>query len=190
MDNGKFTMLDLCSGLGGASRAARDRGWRVITLDLESRFRPSVVADVRAAPFRKFPVDLLWASPPCDQFTRWSMPVSWKSVSGANFPPRIYPYAGIDLAIACRELVRYFAPRWWVIENVWSSRKYLEHYLGPVQGSVPGHIFWGRLPGLIPLVRAHKYQMFPVADRPAKRAVIPYEIGEALCAAVERADAR
>ena len=34
-----LTMLDLCSGLGGASEPFRRAGWRVVTLDLFERFR-------------------------------------------------------------------------------------------------------------------------------------------------------
>ena len=40
-------MIDLCSGLGGASAAMRERGWRVVTVDNEATFSPDVVADVR-----------------------------------------------------------------------------------------------------------------------------------------------
>jgi hypothetical protein len=187
MDNGKFTMLDLCSGLGGASRAAVDRGWRVITLDLEGRFRPSVVADVRAAPLKKFPVDLLWASPPCDQFSRLGMPWSWQKSGRGWKEPRVWPNRGVALARACISLVQFLDPDWWVIENVWSSRQYLEPFLGPVQASVSGHIFWGHLPGLIPETRPHKANQPQHPARAARRALIPYEIGDALCAAVERA---
>jgi hypothetical protein len=57
--------LDLCSGLGGASQPALDRGWRVIRVDIDPRFKPDIVADVRALPLKPFHVDVLWASPPC-----------------------------------------------------------------------------------------------------------------------------
>ena len=67
--------LDLCSGLGGASQPALDRGWKVIRLDLDRSFRPDIVADVRQLPLKPFHVDVLWASPPCTDFTKagWRM---------------------------------------------------------------------------------------------------------------------
>lgn len=43
-------MLDLFSGLGGASQVMVERGWKVIRVDIESRFKPDIVADVRALP--------------------------------------------------------------------------------------------------------------------------------------------
>lgn len=39
-------MVDLFSGLGGASYTARERGWQVTTIDAEQRFAPDVVADL------------------------------------------------------------------------------------------------------------------------------------------------
>jgi hypothetical protein len=54
-------MLDLFAGLGGASQAMIDRGWRVVRVDLEPRLRPDVVADVAHLPLRWQP-DLLWAA--------------------------------------------------------------------------------------------------------------------------------
>ena len=33
-------MLDLCCGLGGASRAMRERGWEVVTVDIVPEFNP------------------------------------------------------------------------------------------------------------------------------------------------------
>ena len=36
-------MLDLCSGLGGASKAMKERGWDVITVDVNPEFSPDVL---------------------------------------------------------------------------------------------------------------------------------------------------
>ncbi|HLW72145.1 MAG TPA: hypothetical protein VKS22_16165 [Candidatus Binataceae bacterium] len=39
----QLTWLDLCSGLGGASQPAKDRGWKVIRVDIDPRFKPDIV---------------------------------------------------------------------------------------------------------------------------------------------------
>ena len=39
-------MLDLCCGLKGASQAMKSAGWSVLTVDIDERFAPDVVADL------------------------------------------------------------------------------------------------------------------------------------------------
>src|SRR5260370_930747 len=70
----ELVWLDLCSGLGGASQPALDRGWKVIRVDIDPRFRPDIVADVRDLSLKfSFRPDVLWASPPCQDFAKWGM---------------------------------------------------------------------------------------------------------------------
>lgn len=92
----RLVWLDLCSGLGGASQPALDRGWRVIRVDIDARFRPDLVADIRALPLRPFHIDVLWASPPCAEFTRQSLP--W-------FKGK-YPSPSLDLVRAAFSVVK------------------------------------------------------------------------------------
>ena len=40
-------MLDLFSGLGGASKAMKERGWEVITVDNNPKFNPDICIDIR-----------------------------------------------------------------------------------------------------------------------------------------------
>ena len=76
-------MVDLGAGLKGASQAMKERGWEVITLDIDPRFNCTITADVltwnpldvwRMTSARQ--IDLLWFSMPCDEFSRESMPWS------------------------------------------------------------------------------------------------------------------
>ncbi len=69
-----LTMLDLFAGLGGASAAMRERVWEVTTLDVEAGFEPDIVADIRVFHWEGGPMDLIWASPPCEEFSREFMP--------------------------------------------------------------------------------------------------------------------
>ena len=62
-------VVDLFCGLGGFSQAFRDRGHRVIGVDIVPP--ADVLADVRNLPFNeKLRADVVLASPPCDEFTR------------------------------------------------------------------------------------------------------------------------
>lgn len=178
----QLVWLDLCSGLGGASQPALDRGWKVIRVDIDPRFKPDIVADVRALPLKPFHVDVLWASPPCIEFTRYDM--------ANKFPSRSHLQRKIpnpELCVAAWHWVRLCKPANWVIENVRGSRKFLTPFLGPPFSIVPGHVFWGKVPTLLPDTKEHKFRIkASMKERSAVRGQIPYEIGEAICRAVER----
>ena len=51
----KKLCIDLCSGLGGFSQAFRDDpAWEVITVDINPKFKPTIVADVCNLPLFAF----------------------------------------------------------------------------------------------------------------------------------------
>lgn len=181
-------MVDLCSGLGGASKPFKERGWEVITVDINPEFEPDVLGDVtkfesgglaqlyrRAMPSNQYPdrhVDLFWASPPCTEYTKFSMP--W------------YPNAPIpDLSIfkACEMIIQDFNPTYWVIENVRGARPFFGK---PTKRTGPYYL-WGNFPIFdTNKIQRFKWKMGPRKDRPALRAQIPYELGLNLCLAIER----
>lgn len=186
----QLVWLDLCSGLGGASQPALDRGWKVIRVDIDPRFKPDFLYDLIDAALRqeliikllrtKQHFDVIWASPVCTEYTKSALPKTWASTW--KNPPK----PDNALTKGCLEVIEALSPDWWIIENVMGARKFLTPILGPIAAKICGHVFWGRLPGLIPDAQSHKWRLPPTPDRTALRAKIPYEIGEAICAAVER----
>lgn len=173
-----LTFIDLFAGLGGASQAAKDRGWRVIRVDNNRALCPDIVADLRAPiPLKPVKVNVLWCSPPCIEFAQIALP--W-----LKHPTNEPDLTLVRAAFAARE---YFQPDWFILENTIHSRKWITPIAGPVFSIIAGHVFWGKLPCLLPDVRRKsKQSLFPCANRAALRACIPYEIGDAICAAVER----
>jgi site-specific DNA-cytosine methylase len=99
-------MLDLFSGLGGASASMRERGWEVTTLDYLPEFKPDIVADIRDFSWEGGPLDLIWASPPCEEFSREFMPWCKTGVEPS-----------MELVEAAYRVIQAAAPRFWVIEN-------------------------------------------------------------------------
>lgn len=186
MNMAELVWIDLCSGLGGFSQAARDRGWRVIRIDNNPAYQPDYLADLEnPADLRRLCRELpqapavISASPVCTEFTKTGLPATW--AANRLYPPR----PDTTLTSGCRQIIRELQARWWTIENVAASRKFLTPLLGPVYASVAGHIFWGRLPCLLPETVGHKWRLPPSSDRAAVRARIPYAIGETIARAVE-----
>src|SRR4051812_2406245 len=66
--------VELFSGTAGATAAFRMRDWDVITIDNDPRHNPTICADLsRAVNWPSVlggrPVQLLWCSPPCTEFS-------------------------------------------------------------------------------------------------------------------------
>ena len=82
-------MLDLFSGLGGASQAMQeDDNWKVTTVDFEERFEPDICEDVLNLEPEDFKedYDLIWASPPCDRFSVNQINKYWMREDGILIP--------------------------------------------------------------------------------------------------------
>lgn len=168
-------MLDLFAGLGVASAAMRARGWDVVTVDADPSFGCTHTADLMTwvPPAELVGVDLVWASPPCTEFSRSFLP--WLR---GKFPP-----PSLDLVRASIRIIEQVQPMWWVIENVRGASSWIKPILG--QPRQVGQAFlWGQFPDLGRVrVKAHKEKLS--STRRAERSMIPYPISLALARACE-----
>ena len=168
-------MLDLCAGLGGASQAMRDRGWQVVTLDIDPRFDPDIVADVREWSWCGDRPDLLWISPPCIDFARDHLP--WITTNG---PP------DMSIALAARRIVDETPAGAWVVENVVGALRWFRPVFGRPRHSQRPYFLWGNFPPLgQPRIAGRKHKQSYSSTQRAARSKIPYAISEALAVAVE-----
>jgi hypothetical protein len=171
-------MLDICSGLGGASEPFRAAGWSVITVDVESRFDPTFVADVREFRHSGPRPTFVWCSPPCTEFARESMP--WSRTGRAP---------DLSLVEACIRIIREARPYAWALENVRGAIAHIDRLESPEMGGLPMSRFrlcmagpvavWSNLVplGWPPAVPFWKEKLS--SKQRAERAKIPPQIGEA-----------
>lgn len=170
-----LTMLDLFSGLGGASAAMRDRGWGVTTLDNNPEFKTDIVADIRDFSWRGGPLDLIWASPPCEEFSREFMP--WC---------RTGKEPSMELVEAAYRVLQEASLRFWAIEDTRGAVKYFRPLLGPPAWISNPIYLWGSFPPL-PKLRLNMRKEKMSSSWAAERAKIPYEISLALAISIEGA---
>ncbi|MGH7377074.1 MAG: DNA cytosine methyltransferase [Candidatus Methylomirabilales bacterium] len=162
--------LDLFSGTGGGTAAFVGRGWQVVRVDLDRRHHPTVLADVGRLPIGG-PVNFLWASPPCTEF----------SMADARVDHRT-KRPSLDLVVAALAAVRDLRPRFWVLENVRGAIPFLGI---PVQKIGPWCL-WGYFPPVAVTLAMQTYLKRAAGPTAIDRAAIPYELSVAVADAVER----
>ena len=184
-------VLDICSGLGGASEAfVKDPHYEVIRIE-----NNPILADVAHTRLLDVLGWLDWlpdlisvhgrpylviAAPPCREFSRaFHAPGPCAERAGIRFEP--------DMRIleACLDIIEYCQPRYHIIENVAGAINHFNVYLGKYRQHVGPFFLWGSFPQL--LLPEDFYHSKADEDvwstdplRSNKKAKWPLEVSEAL----------
>jgi hypothetical protein len=188
-------VLDLFSGLGGASEAFVKAGDEVLRIEnnplLEATPHTHLmdVVDLHAflAEYHvgRTDYDLVWASPPCHEFSNaYGAPKAIAYREGREHNP------SMALIEAARDIIELLNPRWWVIENVRGACPWINPLLGQPRQVLGPIVLWGHFPHLImPEGWRHRKGDEPNGSRHSPirsniRAKIPLEVSEALRKAI------
>ena len=184
-------MLDLFSGLGGASEAfVQSDDWEVVRIEnnpVLSGTPHTQQHDVLDwldwvdSYGTQGDFDLIWASPPCDEFARLWMPWTRKELE-PDFEP------SLELMQTARDIIAHYRPKHWVIENVIGARDYFLPALGRPAQVIDSINLWGQFPHIhLPVgfkhIKPDKGGKHPL--RSNHRAVIPWEVSVGLLEAIE-----
>ena len=185
-------VLDLFSGLGGASEAFVQAGCQVFRIENNPllEYVPFTInRDVREwrdwideLPNVKW--DLIWASPPCLEFSNaYAAPGPTAAREGQEFKP------DMSLVVAAKQIIEHLKPKWWVIENVAGAIPHFKPLLGEKRQKVASFVLWGSFPLLVmDSSFSHSKQDGDTWStdplRPNRRALVPFEISFALMTAL------
>lgn len=204
----KLQMIDLCSGLGGASQPFIDRGWSVTRIEINPKFKDmdrTIIMNVKDIEkcdfFISEMVDLVWASPPCACFSVASLNTNWTK---RRKPKHIGVIDAIRNVVWCLDAIEFLKPKFWILENPRGKLRNILNKPGVIYpGSTTDLGFWGSkskkptdlwgefpeitIPELTPDIREiieSKKDKRPT--KPELRALIPYKLGETIAIAIEK----
>ena len=98
--------LDLFSGSGSVGEVAKELGYTVISLDRD--MEAEIQIDIMDWDCRDFPkgfFDVIWASPPCTEYSR-AKTTAPRDIEGAN-----------EVVQTTLDILEYFEPKFWILEN-------------------------------------------------------------------------
>ena len=112
-------VLELFAGSRSIGKIAEELGMEVFSSDLiafEGIHYPISILDfdVTKVPFKP---DVIWASPPCTGFSVAAIGHHWTGGKGAYIPKTDTAKLGIELVKKTLEIIEYFQPTYWFMEN-------------------------------------------------------------------------
>lgn len=188
----KHVMWDLFSGLGGASQYFDlNENWEVYRFENNYELLPYAPLNTQwrdVIDWRRWSKDypepdFIWASPPCLEFsTAYNAPRSIANRAGEDFQPNL------ELVETAKDIIDYYQPDHWAIENVVGASKHLSPALGRYQKIGP-FLIWGNLPPVHAKVDDNHKEKVDQRHSPIRsniRARIPIEMSRAVFNAIKQ----
>ena len=112
-------VLELFAGSRSVGKVADKLGWEVFSSDFEAfegiDYQIDILKfDVSKVPFKP---DIIWASPPCTGFSVAAIGRNWEKTETDAIPKTDTARLGIELVKKTIEIIDYFQPQYFFIEN-------------------------------------------------------------------------
>ncbi len=121
-----MNVLELFSGTGSVGKVCSELGWNAISVDLE--LPATHECDIMDFDYKQYPNDyfsIVWASPPCVNYTPLKDCNLGRMVKGEIYTREIIEEnmnKDDKLVLRALEIIDYFKPHYWFIENPALSR--------------------------------------------------------------------
>jgi len=112
-------VLELFAGSRSIGKASEILGYKVFSSDLINFEKIDYVTSILDFDINKVPFqpDIIWASPPCTGFSVAALGHHWTGGKNAYIPKTDTAKLGIELAKKTIEIINYFKPKYFFIEN-------------------------------------------------------------------------
>ena len=128
-------VLELFSGTHSVGKVAKEKGWEVVSLDLNNADINIDILEWNYMIYDSNEFDIIWASPPCDTFSM--MRRSWIGRKNSKFGDNIITNElldndmienGLPIVYKVLEIIEYFDPKLYFIENPSTGK--MKEYIG------------------------------------------------------------
>lgn len=123
-------VLELFKGTGSVGKTITKShpDWEITSLDIQKKFNPDICCDIMDWDYKQFPVhhfDIIWASPECKIYSSLQDSLNWKRHGKTHEESKINLEQkrrdSDKFVLRALEIIEYFQPTKWFIENPWNS---------------------------------------------------------------------
>ena len=129
-----MNVLELFSGTGSVSNVCKQIGWETLSVDIDGR--ADINCDILEWDYKKYPkdtFDVCWCSPPCASFSHLQNSWIGRKRNGKIFTKEQMEEdmetIGDPLVKKALEIIDYFEPQYWFMENPDTGRLKNRPYL-------------------------------------------------------------